>query len=605
MDFAWGQIKLDDSTKELKTVTLHGQHGISVGPIVMVMQRSPDGILDEYLRPGEELGLYATAYDPRQGCVWLCDAQLKRLDDNGNEVAPVAGRGVVQPGALLATDTFVPRGAVPGEAGVLYLTTQAGGLIKLYLPVPGLRGAATPVAVLASGVVAAAFDHGTQQLFVASRTAVFRVSGSERTLLAGSEPSGGAAAVRLPARDGQGVFVSFTCIEAMVVDAEGCLYVADAPYDGMGARDVALRRVSPDGAVSTVLRDAVRCSSSTDLTAPTGPTGALQMALLPHGWLAMFGRGYCSLQLFQLGLRPSAPGCAAAAAAAASTVPLHAARRGGLADDLGALIPSQQQHGPSATSDVTVRVGGTDFPAHRTILSARCPYFERHFASRLGEASRGPIVELPDADPATFRHIWSYIYTGDAGRWTDLDTAQRVAELADRLMMRGLCEEALRRMVAGLEPGTLVPMLVWAERMEGSMGFCGLLCDLEAWYLQHEPQVLEVAGAKEALRARRSLVGRLMSAGSDAMMEVVMEELNAEREADLEEERFLADLEQEGVPEWSDGGRERWAECMAELEANGFAEEVGPEVWAGLNAGLSGCAAAVELSEPAAKRART
>ncbi|PNH00873.1 Kelch-like protein 38 [Tetrabaena socialis] len=154
------------------------------------------------------------------------------------------------------------------------------------------------------------------------------------------------------------------------------------------------------------------------------------MDLLPHGWLAAFTFKGSTLRLLQLDLQPPSPQSKPEDLTACSW-------RGDLAGDLGALL---QQ--PSATSDVTVRVGGADCPAHRAILSARCPFFERHFATSLGETSRGPVVELPEADPAAFRHILSYVYTADAGDWADVETAQRVAELADRLLLPKLRDEA-------------------------------------------------------------------------------------------------------------------------------------------------------------------
>ncbi|PNH06952.1 Speckle-type POZ protein-like B [Tetrabaena socialis] len=334
-----------------------------------------------------------------------------------------------------------------------------------------------------------AYDKHLRRLYVTSHIAIYNTRGTTPILLAGG-PDGGPASCR----DGAGCNARFGNILAAISGGDGCLYVAD----GLGgASSWSLRKVTPGGVVTTVQQFEWDADSSRE---------CLDMALLPNGWLAVFEWMGHSLRLLQLGLQPHQVG-------PSKTEDLTSCSwRDDLAADLGALLQQQQQHEPSATSDVTVRVGGTDFPAHRAILSARCPYFERHFATSLGEASRTAIVELPEADPAAFRHILSYAYTANAGEWEDVDMAQRVAELAERLLLPKLRDEALRRLVAAVQVASVLPVLAWAERM----GFSGAMQELLGFYEGHQGEVLEQEEEtlEQLMATHPKLAIRLMKTGA-------------------------------------------------------------------------------------------
>ncbi|PNH06953.1 Speckle-type POZ protein B [Tetrabaena socialis] len=327
-----------------------------------------------------------------------------------------------------------------------------------------------------------AYDSGLQRLYAASDRAIYGIRGTTATLFAGG-PDGGPGRCR----DGAGCNARFSNILAAIIGGDGCLYVADS-LDG--ATFWFLRKVTPSGVVSTVQQLEWDAASSGEY---------VNMALLPNGWLAVFEWPGSSLRLLQLGLQPLQLG---------PNKPENLTScswRDDLKVDLGTL----QQHELSA--DVTVRVGGIDFPAHRAILLARCPYFERHFATSVGETSRGSIVELPEADPAAFRHLLSYVYTADAAEWEDVDMVQRVAELADRLLLPKLRDEALRRLVAAVQVASVLPVLAWAERM----GFSGAVEELLGFYDDHRSEVLEQeeASVEQLMATHPKLAIRLMRTG--------------------------------------------------------------------------------------------
>nr|XP_033340113.1 BTB/POZ domain-containing protein 9 isoform X1 [Megalopta genalis] len=76
-----------------------------------------------------------------------------------------------------------------------------------------------------------------------------------------------------------------------------------------------------------------------------------------------------------------------------------------LSDDIGALYLSDEY------SDVTVIVGGQRFNGHKIILAARSQYFRALLFGGLKESTQREI-ELKDANLASFKGLFEYIYTG-------------------------------------------------------------------------------------------------------------------------------------------------------------------------------------------------
>ncbi|XP_044335691.1 BTB/POZ and MATH domain-containing protein 2-like [Triticum aestivum] len=62
-------------------------------------------------------------------------------------------------------------------------------------------------------------------------------------------------------------------------------------------------------------------------------------------------------------------------------------------------------------SDVTFRVGGRKFRAHRALLAARSPVFAKLFGPMPEKGTRR-VVKVVDVEPAIFQILLHYIYTG-------------------------------------------------------------------------------------------------------------------------------------------------------------------------------------------------
>lgn len=63
--------------------------------------------------------------------------------------------------------------------------------------------------------------------------------------------------------------------------------------------------------------------------------------------------------------------------------------------------------------DVTLRIEGQNFPAHRCVLSAASPYFRALFTTELAE-NNSNLIELQEVKPAAANEALRFIYTGEA-----------------------------------------------------------------------------------------------------------------------------------------------------------------------------------------------
>ncbi len=288
---------------------------------------------------------------------------------------------------------------------------------------------------------------------------------AEPVLLAGCEEVAGD-------RDGRGPEARFSAISGITVDGDGCALVLDW---NNGDDTTAVRRVAPDGSVTTMARDF--------------PGEWDNPGILPNGYLALcdsrmvFDNGEGpQLLVLDLGLTPNACHAAASPPRAPAVPQPHS-----LPADLSALLASAAQP-DGGSADVVVEVGGRAFPAHRAVLGARSAYFRQRLDPGAGFGESGAQrLSLPDTSPEAFEVALRYMYTDSAG---DIPGAllQPAAELADRLLLPGLCEEVGRQLLAAVCAESVVGLLLWAEQRSASFG--ELLRGLKAWFGEHREEVV-------------------------------------------------------------------------------------------------------------------
>ena len=86
--------------------------------------------------------------------------------------------------------------------------------------------------------------------------------------------------------------------------------------------------------------------------------------------------------------------------------------------------------------DVTLRIEGQDFAAHRCVLSAASPYFRALFTSELTAESNSNLLELKELKSTAAAEALRFMYTGEA--LVDSSNAQDLLKAADYLIIEGL-----------------------------------------------------------------------------------------------------------------------------------------------------------------------
>ncbi|PNH05732.1 ARM REPEAT PROTEIN INTERACTING WITH ABF2 [Tetrabaena socialis] len=345
-------------------------------------------------------------------------------------------------------------GAGGGESGSQPQTAGGSGTAAVPTTVEGDVLVSTLPFRSPDEIEALAFDgggsSGTSSLILSTWDALYR--------LPLGDPTAAPTLVVETQRENGAVF------EGIVLDGAGNIYANSIDeYD-----TTSVCRVAADGTVSTVI------AVLDDLL--------IHLAILPNGHLVACGNG----PLHVLGLSLQLPAWHAAAASPPPAAPAGPPPRT-LAADLRMLLYQQ----PDGTADVTIVVGGRTFHAHRGLLCARSDYFKPRLGGEFAD-SRAQQLDLPEADADAFEIILCWVYTDTADIPAAL--AAGVAELADRLLLPELFQQAVAVVEAGVSPTTVVGLLLWAEARGPSLpGFSELLMRLKAWYLENHEAVLQEA----------------------------------------------------------------------------------------------------------------
>ncbi|PNH03910.1 ARM REPEAT PROTEIN INTERACTING WITH ABF2 [Tetrabaena socialis] len=400
------------------------------------------------------------------GSLFAVDGRhVRKLQLPGGRPGPATAQSSVQPSAAAA-------GGEPAAAVAAAANGPGGG------PPDGEGEGEVLVSTLPfrapADIASLAFDGGgsSGSLLFSTRTALYRLPLGDPTsaplLLAGEE------GVASTAADGRGADARFYSIWGIALDGEGSVYAAD----WTGGNTTNLRLVAADGTVTTAV---------------AGLAGSLGIpAILPNGCLALDDFNGVTLHVLGLGLK--LPRWHAAAAPLPPAVPAGPPPRT-LPADLRALLGRQ----PDGTADLAIVVGGRTFHAHRVLLSAHSEYFQQHFGGDIADGSTQQL-SLPDADGDAFQIVLGWVYTGTADIPAAL--AAGVAELADRLLLPELREQAVAVVEASVSAVTVAGLLLWAEAR--GPAFSALLSWLKAWYVDNHEAVEQDAEADVKLLMVRS-----------------------------------------------------------------------------------------------------
>ncbi|PNH02631.1 Kelch-like protein 20 [Tetrabaena socialis] len=426
-------------------------------------------------------GLTDPVWDPYSSAAYMRNGRALLRLSSDDTVTVVAGhveeRGHTDgPGRTArfgsARFGYPERGVVTDGAGSLYvadgccirrvqLPCAGGGEPSSQPRTVGMGGPAAVPTTVEGDVVVFTLPFRTPDRIVGLAFDGGSSSGSSSLIFAGC------SAYRLPLGDptaGPSLLAESedADFKAIVLDGAGTIYTVTME----GFATSAVWRVAADGSMSSIVEDL--------------DARLYHLAILPNGHLVACGDG----PLWVLGLGLQLPAWHAAAAPLPPAAPAGTPPPRTLPADLRALLDRQ----PDGTADVTIVVGDRTFHAHRGLLCARSDYFQQLLGGEFVEGSAQQLA-LPEADADAFEVVLCWLYTDAADISTAL--AAGVAELADRLLLQELFQQATAVVEAKLSPATVVGLLLWAEAR--GPGFSRLLSRLKAWYLDNREAVLQEA----------------------------------------------------------------------------------------------------------------
>lgn len=134
--------------------------------------------------------------------------------------------------------------------------------------------------------------------------------------------------------------------------------------------------------------------------------------------------------------------------------------------------------------DVTLKVEGKEFCAHRVVLSACSDYFSAMFTGDL-EESHQPVVELQGLDPDTMEFLLDFVYTESIQ--VSVENVQALLPAACLLQLEGVQKACCRFLEQQLDPSNCLGIRLFAET------HCceELRCAAEKYILKHFVSLVE------------------------------------------------------------------------------------------------------------------
>ncbi|KAJ1523231.1 hypothetical protein ONE63_001113 [Megalurothrips usitatus] len=106
--------------------------------------------------------------------------------------------------------------------------------------------------------------------------------------------------------------------------------------------------------------------------------------------------------------------------------------------------------------DVVLAVGDRTFPAHKLILQASSPVFDRMFTGDSFKESREHRVDIKDTSPPVFEKFLELLYLGEVEEWEGHEL--ELLELCDRYLvnhLKAVCEKRFDKMDSRTALGVL------------------------------------------------------------------------------------------------------------------------------------------------------
>ena len=123
-------------------------------------------------------------------------------------------------------------------------------------------------------------------------------------------------------------------------------------------------------------------------------------------------------------------------------------------------VDSLRQHGHLGFCDVTLRLGGQDFYAHKVILASCSDYFYAMFNGNMKE-SKERVIDINGVDVEIMKLVLNFIYTGSIP--LSNDNVESVLQAANLMLIKLLKEVCCRFLETLLTVGNCLGMQKFAE----------------------------------------------------------------------------------------------------------------------------------------------
>uniref|UniRef100_H2Y9X1 BTB domain-containing protein n=1 Tax=Ciona savignyi TaxID=51511 RepID=H2Y9X1_CIOSA len=122
----------------------------------------------------------------------------------------------------------------------------------------------------------------------------------------------------------------------------------------------------------------------------------------------------------------------------------------------------QKIRGQGKMCDVTLKVNGSKFTAHKIVLAAVIPYFTTMFTTDMAEANVNEIV-INSIDDHALEHLINYAYTGKIT--VNVETVQSVMIGANFLQLQVVKDFCANFMKSHLHPNNCLGISEFAEML--------------------------------------------------------------------------------------------------------------------------------------------
>lgn len=351
-----------------------------------IRQIMPDGTVTTVAGSGTAAhrdgpGKYAAFYNPCGIAIDYINHDTLYVADYSNNCIRVVSRGGVV--STLGKDSAVPLDSPYGIA--VHLETSSAGETEARVYVSSYH----------SHSLAAVHPDGTVQILA------------------------GCGAARKA--DGKGEAAAFHAPNGLCVDSDGVLYVADSGNH-------CLRRVTPDGEVSTLAGDGVASLGAEHLNSPCG----VCVCVMPgHGPSLLIAdrSNSCVRRLTTEALPPPS--------VAPSTI----------RKDLSTLLDAETDL--FGDGEAIFEVEGRRLRAPKALLCVRCPHFRAMFTSGMRESFENT-VRIPDVGYDVFRALLCYLLTDELSADLPVGALLEIMMLSNAYGVMRLEQLCARRVAAAL-----------------------------------------------------------------------------------------------------------------------------------------------------------